>query len=102
MADLQAKYGTLRQLEDMPDPSTTNPSIVFNPHDTKKQLIPYDVNRALTLLATRNAVTPSLSPFYNTPADATDIPPGLVARTTLNMKPKDIAEQIQLTQHDDA
>ena len=102
LEDLQAKYGTLRQLEDMPDPSTTNPSVVFQPHDTKKQLIPYDVNRALTLLATRYAVTPSLSPFYNAPSDATDIPPGLVARTTLNMKPKDVAEQVQLTQHDDA
>jgi len=101
LSDLQTKYGTLRQLEDMPDPSTTNPSIVFKPHDTKKQLITYDANKAVTLFGKRDAVAP-LTPLYTNPADATSIPPGLVARTTLNMKPKSIAEHLQLTQHDDA
>jgi anaerobic dimethyl sulfoxide reductase subunit B (iron-sulfur subunit) len=101
LADLQTKWGTLRQLEDMPSPDTTHPAIVFKAHNDKKQLIPYDVSKALTLLGRRDAPTP-LPPLYTNPSDATDIPPGLVARQTLNMKPKDIAEHVRLTQHDDA
>ena len=101
LTDLQNRYGTLRDLEDVPNSATTLPAVVFKPHAAKKQLIPYDVNRALTLLAARNAVTPSLSPLYNTPADATDIPAGLVARTTLKMKPNSVAEAMATTQHDD-
>jgi anaerobic dimethyl sulfoxide reductase subunit B (iron-sulfur subunit) len=101
LEDLQKKYGTLKQLEDMPSPDTTQPAIVFKAHNPRKQLIPYDANKAITLFAKRDAITP-LSPLYTNPSDATDIPPGLVARTTLNMKPQTVAEHVKLTQHDDA
>ena len=101
LADLTTKWGNVRQLEDMPSPDTTRPSIVFKAHLPKKQLIPYDVNKAVALFGKRDAIT-KLSPLYTDPSAATDIPPGLVARQKLNMKPKDIAEHIKLTQHDDA
>jgi anaerobic dimethyl sulfoxide reductase subunit B (iron-sulfur subunit) len=101
LEDLQKRYGTVRDLEDMPSSSAALPSIVFRPHAPKKQLIAYDVNKALDLLGKRDALT-NLPPLYMNPSDATEIPPGLVARQTLNMKPKNIAEAIRLTQHDEA
>jgi anaerobic dimethyl sulfoxide reductase subunit B (iron-sulfur subunit) len=100
LADLQSKFGTLRQLEDMPDPANINPAVVFKTHDAKKQLIPYDASKAVSLLGRRDALTP-LPPLYTNPSDATDIPPGLVARQTLNMRPKNVAEAMRTTQHDE-
>jgi anaerobic dimethyl sulfoxide reductase subunit B (iron-sulfur subunit) len=100
LEDLQKKYGTVRQLEDMPSPDTTQPAIIFKAHNARKQLIPYDVNKAIALFGKRDAVAP-LSPLYTNPSDATDITPGLVARTTLNMKPHTVAEHLKLTQHED-
>jgi anaerobic dimethyl sulfoxide reductase subunit B (iron-sulfur subunit) len=32
LSDLQAKYGTLRAVEPLPDPSITRPSVVLSPH----------------------------------------------------------------------
>lgn len=58
IADLQKKYGTLQQLTDMPDPSLTNPSVVFKARNQKTKLIPYDETRALTLLAGRGTLPP--------------------------------------------
>jgi anaerobic dimethyl sulfoxide reductase subunit B (iron-sulfur subunit) len=100
LADLQKRYGTSRDLEDMPSSTTALPAVVFKPHAAKKQLVTYNVDKALDLLGKRDAVVP-LSPLYNTKADATEIPPGLVARVKLNMKPKNVAEALKTTQHDE-
>jgi anaerobic dimethyl sulfoxide reductase subunit B (iron-sulfur subunit) len=81
--DLVKKYGTLQQLEEMPDPKTVSPAVIFKPMAAKKQLVPYDANAALTLLANRGG---SLPPFYSAPTDVTQIAPGTIARTSLNMK----------------
>jgi anaerobic dimethyl sulfoxide reductase subunit B (iron-sulfur subunit) len=98
LADLQAKYGTLRQLEGMPDPTTTVPAVVFKPKDPKKQVVPYDTNRALQLLASRPY---GLRKVYDVPADATEIPPGLLARDSLHMKPTNLKEILKYTTHNE-
>jgi anaerobic dimethyl sulfoxide reductase subunit B (iron-sulfur subunit) len=102
LEDLQTKYGTLKQLDDMPSPDVTNPAVVFKPQRAKRQIVPYDVNRGLELLATRDAVTPGLAPVFNSPSDATDVPPGIVGRDRLNMKPKNSAEALYWTKNDEA
>jgi anaerobic dimethyl sulfoxide reductase subunit B (iron-sulfur subunit) len=101
LEDLQKRYGTVRDLEDMPSSSVAQPSVVFKAHNPKKQLIAYDVNKALDLMGKRDALA-SLPPLYTNASDATDIPSGLVARQTLNMKPKNVSEAVKLTQHDEA
>jgi anaerobic dimethyl sulfoxide reductase subunit B (iron-sulfur subunit) len=95
LADLQKKYGTLRQLEDMPDPATTSPAVVFKPHATKTNLIPYNVSRALALLAKRDP----LPPIFNSSSDVTDVPAGLV-QDKLILKPANAAEAIRTTRND--
>jgi len=45
MPNLVKKYGSNSQIAGMPSPTTTTPSVVFNPHiQTKTNLVPYDAN----------------------------------------------------------
>lgn len=83
LTELQKKYGTLGQLEEMPSSAISNPAVVFKPMAEKKTLLPYDMNKALGLLANRG---PSALPFYSSPTDVTSIPEGTISRTKLNMK----------------
>jgi anaerobic dimethyl sulfoxide reductase subunit B (iron-sulfur subunit) len=98
LADLQKKYGTLRDLPDMPDSKTTSPSVVFKPAQPKKKLVPYDETQAMGLLKLRSEGLPLI---FNNTSDATDIPTGLVGRSTLVMKARNVAEQAATTQHDE-
>jgi anaerobic dimethyl sulfoxide reductase subunit B (iron-sulfur subunit) len=99
LADLQKRYGTTRDLEDMPSSSTVLPAVVFKPHAPKKQLVAYDADKAIELLGSRDALTP-LSPLYTSKADATQTYPGLIARDKLVMKPASVAEAMKTTQGD--
>ena len=97
LSDLQAKYGSNAQLEGMPDPNTVNPSVIFNPMDSRRQLVPYDAQTALALLATSpNGKTK----IFNSPDDLTDIPEGTVRRNKLVMKPTSVEDFMYLTRSD--
>jgi anaerobic dimethyl sulfoxide reductase subunit B (iron-sulfur subunit) len=98
LTDLQAKYGTVKDVPDVPDSTLSSPSIVFKLRQPKKLLIPYDANKALQLMATRPG---GLPPFFSTNADVTEIPEGLVGRSRLVMKARSVAEQTSTTQHDE-
>jgi anaerobic dimethyl sulfoxide reductase subunit B (iron-sulfur subunit) len=100
--NLSKKYGSLKQLEDMPSPDVVKPAVVFKPQRAPKQIVPYDANRALELLAKRDADTPGLAPVFNSPSDVTNIPAGIVGRDRLNMKPKNSAEAMYWTKNDEA
>jgi anaerobic dimethyl sulfoxide reductase subunit B (iron-sulfur subunit) len=97
--DMIKKYGTNRDLEDVPSSATTQPAVIFKPHVAKKQLVPYNVDKALDLLAKRDALAP-LPPLYTSKTDATQTYPGLVARDKLVMKPANVNEAMRSTQHD--
>jgi len=99
--DLIKKYGDNRQLEDMPDPSETKPSIIFKPHAPKKTLVPYNVDEALTLLAKREGYGKVLPPAFTSKDDVTEVPDGLVGRSKLVMKAKSLEEHMIATRHDD-
>ncbi len=47
--EIEAKYGKLKKIEDMPKDSITRPAVVFRLSDPKKQVVPWDYNRALEL-----------------------------------------------------
>jgi anaerobic dimethyl sulfoxide reductase subunit B (iron-sulfur subunit) len=97
MENLTAKYGSNRDLEDMPSSATVMPAVVFKPKDAKKQYVPYDANKALLLLAKRDP----LPAIYGSPSDVTDIPEGMVGRSKLVMKPRNTEEQINVTRNDE-
>ena len=100
MQDMISKYGTNRDLEDVPDSSVTKPAVIFKPHAAKKQLVPYDVNRAIDLLGKRDTIA-QLPPLYTNPTDATQTSPGLVGRDKLILKPTNTTQAMGTTQHDE-
>ena len=52
---LRRKYGHRRQLEDMPKDAITGPAVVFKPSDPKRQIIPWNSDRALELWQKRDS-----------------------------------------------
>ena len=90
----------MRILEDLPKDTITRPAIVFKPHVVKKQLVGYNEDKALELLRDREVFT-QLPPLYSSKDDLTHVPPGLVGRDRLNLKPKTVAEAKRTTQHDE-
>lgn len=94
--ELRAKYGTLAQIEDMPDPSIAKPAVVFKPATPRKQVVPYDEHHALELLKDRG----ELPPLYTSEETVTEMPEGLVSRERLHMKPADTSEVMRYTRND--
>ena len=94
---LLTKYGTNRDLEDVPSSVTTTPSVIFKPHvATKTPLVPYNVSRALQLLGNRDP----LPPLFNASSDVTDVPAGLIGHNKPIMQPRNVAEAMRATQND--
>jgi anaerobic dimethyl sulfoxide reductase subunit B (iron-sulfur subunit) len=94
--EIQTNYGELKQLEDMPSHETTWPAIVFRPRDTKRQLVPYDAEKAKELLQYRWPMPPVFQSLSD--LEATE----LVAKNKLVMKPRDEEELMFYTREDDA
>ena len=95
--ELIGKYGNKRDLEDLPDSTTTGPSVVFIAHAPKRQLVKYDAERALKLLARRDP----LPPLFDNISDVTDIPAGIVGRSKLVIKHKSVEELMECTRNDE-
>lgn len=95
--ELRAKYGNVAQLEGMPDPQLAKPAVVFKPAAARKELIPYDEERAVKLLGDRG----SLPPLYVEKEEVTEVPEGLVGRDRLRMKPADTKELMCATRNDE-
>ena len=93
LADMQERYGMLRDLEDLPDSKTTKPSVVFKPHGVKKPVVPYNAERALELMMRRDP----LPPVYSKITDVTEIPEGTVGRDKLVIKHKTAKELMKYT-----
>jgi len=99
LENLQKKYGTLRDIEGMPSSALAKPAVVFKPMDQHKQIVPYDVNRALQINAKRQLNMqgkPGLD-VYSAPSDVTDLPEGLIGKNKLVMKAKNVQDFMYLT-----
>lgn len=70
--------------------------------DKKVDVVPYDTNEALRLFAKREGYGHTFPPFYTSNSAVTDIPPDLVGRNKLIIKPKNAQELMQVTTGDDA
>ncbi len=97
LPNLQKRYGTLAQIETLPSPSTTTPSVVFKAPDTPQQFVPYDANTALQLLANRG----SFPPVYSSPSDVTDTSGVVVGRPQLILKPNGVNDPQDTSVHDE-
>ncbi|MDO8637408.1 MAG: 4Fe-4S dicluster domain-containing protein [Dehalococcoidia bacterium] len=92
-----AKYKGQRDLEDLPSSETTKPAVIFKPYTARKQLVPYNSEKALKLLMRRG----SLPVVFNSVAEVTDIPEGIVGRDRLVIKPKSAEELMRRSRNDE-
>ena len=100
--ELRQKYGTLRRLEDMPKDSITNPAVIFKLPDPKKQIIPWDSERALELWQKRHPDTGEPLPdIFAEISDVTQAPEDIVGRNKLVLKAKDTEELMYYTTDDE-
>ena len=100
--EMKEKYGDLRRIEVMPKVTITNPAVVFKPADGKKQVIPWDYNRALELWQKRQSQDGEPLPdvFTEIP-DVTRAPQGIVGRHKLVLKAKDSKDLMYYTTDDE-
>jgi anaerobic dimethyl sulfoxide reductase subunit B len=97
LKELEGKYGTMRDLEDLPESNLTKPSVVFRATGKKRQRFPYDAEKALKLFMKRDP----LPQIFSSPSDVTEIPSGLVGRDKLVIKHDSCEELMKLTKNDD-
>jgi hypothetical protein len=80
----------------------THPSAVFKPRDEKKQLIPWDGDKALELWQQRGSFAPSgLPPTFTDKSAVVNPPAGVRGRDRLVLKAKTAAELMRATQDDE-
>jgi anaerobic dimethyl sulfoxide reductase subunit B len=97
LSTMLVKYGDCRNLEDLPDHQITKPAVVFRPHALKRQLVPYNAERALELLKRRDP----LPPVFTSTLDVTDIPARTVGRDKLVLKHKSASDLMRYTRSDE-
>ena len=96
--ELVKKYGSLRRLEDMPKDSITKPAVIFKPADSKKQVVPWDANRALELWQKRQSHQGEPLPdVFATLSDVTEVIENIVGRNKLVLKAKNSEELMYYT-----
>jgi hypothetical protein len=95
---LTKQYGTNTQLSGMPESSTTNPSVVFKAKDVRQQIVTLSPDSVLSLMGSRSP----LPAVYTDPSTVTTITPGLVGRSSLNMKASSNEDLMSNTSNDDA
>jgi Fe-S-cluster-containing hydrogenase components 1 len=95
LEEMEAKYGSLRQLEDMPAPDT-KPAFIFRPHSAKKQLVPYDKDKALSLMQQRG----DMGTIFENLEDVTNVKEDVIPRSKLKMKYVNAKELMDQTRND--
>jgi anaerobic dimethyl sulfoxide reductase subunit B (iron-sulfur subunit) len=102
LEELQAKFGTLKKLEGMPDPSIAQPAAIFKAHLPRKQIVPYDANKAIALWQKRGPnAGPNAPPVFQNAADVTDPNTALLLKTKPVFHYKNNAELIFWTTVDE-
>lgn len=102
LEEIKAKYGSISRLEDMPKDSLTRPAVVFKPANPKKQIIPYDPQKALQLWQKRHPDSGRALPdVFDDPADIMCANEEALSRNRLVLKAKTIEEQNFFTMDDE-
>ena len=97
LSSLMESYGGRRDLEDMPSSLSTKPAVLFKSHSEKRQLVVYDVEKALELIMRRD---PS-PPLFTSAADATELHKGMVGRGELVIRHGSAGELMRSTRNDE-
>jgi len=97
MEIIQAKYGTVQQIEGMPDPTTARPAVAFKPRGAKKTYVKYDPNKAIPLLIRRDP----LPPILDNADEVTKAPREIIGRGQLVLKAKNTKELVETTRNDE-
>jgi len=95
---LAAKYGDLRRLTGMPNPEGIKPAVIFKPAAPKKNLVPYNQEKAIYLLSQRG----ELPPYLESPEELTILEPGMIGHDRLILKAENSRELIYNTKSDEA
>jgi len=102
LADLEQKFGTLKQLPGMPDPSISQPSAVFKEQLPRKQIVPYDSNEALTLWQQRGPTATSSTPLvFQNASDVTTVQSDRVLKSSLVFHYKNNDQLVYYTTQDE-
>jgi len=94
---LMERYGNERDIEDMPSSRNTKPAIIFKPHTKKRELVPYNAERALELLMARDP----LPQIFSSIADVIKTPEGTIAHSKLRIKHSSTDEIMHYTRSDE-
>jgi DMSO reductase iron-sulfur subunit len=80
----------------------TVPSVVFKPEDPKKQIVPWDPQRALELWQKRHPDNGEKLPdIFENISDVLEVPPGTYLRDRLHLKPANTEELMTYTTDDE-
>ncbi len=99
--ELISRFGHLQQLEEMPSPKITLPSVVFKAHQAKKRVLSWDMKKAMELWKIRGPHNPNGPSLYRNLEDFIRIPPGTIGRDRLVLKAENAAELMYRTTDDD-
>jgi len=99
---LRNQFGDLQQLEELPSPRITSPSIIFKRPDPKKIILPWDARKTAELWRKRGPFAPPHTPDLLAPGgDLKTVLPGTVGRDRLVLKAKDMEEFMYYTSDND-
>jgi anaerobic dimethyl sulfoxide reductase subunit B len=100
--ELKKKYGEIRELEEMPPPRVTEPSVVFKPPEGKKKILAWDAEKALGLWKGRGPYAPEgAHDLFDRVEDVVHVPAGTAGRDRLVLKAGSVEELMFYTTDDD-
>jgi anaerobic dimethyl sulfoxide reductase subunit B len=97
MDQLMEIHGDTRDLEDLPGSEITGPSVLFKPRKEKRNLVPYDSDKALELLMRRDP----LPPVFTSPSDVIQVDENMVGRNRLVIKHDSVEDLMACTRNDE-
>ena len=96
ISELEEKYGSLKQLPEMPDPGFTNPNYLFKPQRPRQQFVPIDAAKLIELQKQRG----DLGTIFEDTEDLIAPAPGMITRNKLRMKGANASEVLANTRND--
>lgn len=100
--NLRQWYGPGDVLEGLPKAAKLSPAAVFRKSSPKRQVVSWNGSDALELWRGRGPFAlPSLPPLLESLSDVTEVPPGIIRRNRLVLKPHSVQELMYYTQDDE-
>jgi len=100
--EIVAKFGSVRDLEDLPSSELTKPAVIFKPRMKKHPQVPWDPKKALDLWKKRGGGRSGLPDIFQDPGEILKpVPAETVGRDRLVLKPKNVEELMDYTTDND-